>query len=91
MIALTSDDEVSTVAVKNALAASSKGETHLLETPMCESKADGAVEGAIRIFHGQMRTFKHRLEHRLGMHAGGTRMSAEHPLMSRLVTRTTLY
>ena len=87
-ITLNSDDGPAMVALKKAVAATRKGGTPLIDTPVRESNANGAVDGAIRIFQGQVRTFRHQHEYRPGMHGDGKTLSTEHPIMTWLVTWT---
>ena len=48
-VTLKSDGEVSIVALKNAISASRIGKTGLIESPVRESKANGAAEAAINV------------------------------------------
>ena len=53
--------------------------TALIESPIRESRANGAVEGALQIRRGYFRTIKDDLETRLN-----TNIDREHPLMTWL-------
>ena len=63
--AFKADQEEAIVAYKKAVAARRQGETPLIESPVRESKSNGAMENAIRRWAGQLRTLKHCLEARL--------------------------
>ena len=60
-VALKSDGEAAITALRNAIAVARVGVTPLIESPVRESKGSGAVESAVRVFAGQLRTFKHQL------------------------------
>ena len=86
---MESDDDVPTAAFKEGVAASRKGKSPLNGTQVLESKPSAAVEGAIKIFPGQLHTFNHKMELTLGIHGDGSLTSTEHPLVTWLVTWTT--
>ena len=65
-VVLKSDQEASIVALKKAIAATREGETVPIESPVRESKSNGAMERAVRTWAGQLRTLKHCFETRLG-------------------------
>ena len=54
-----SDQEPSIVALKNAIAAATVGETVPIESPVRASKSNGMMENAVKIWQGQLRTIKH--------------------------------
>ena len=58
-ITMKSDQEVSVVALKRAVAAARNGETVPIESPVRASQSNGRMEGAIGIWQGQVRTIKH--------------------------------
>ena len=81
-ICLKSDGESSIVALKKrTIAAGRLGTTWLIESPVRESRANGACEMAVNLFQSQLRTFKHQYESRMGLHSRGERLSAEHRFM----------
>ena len=51
--------------MKKAIAIHRQAETVLLESPVRDSKANGATERAVRTWAGQLRTLRHHLESRL--------------------------
>ena len=61
-VTMKSDQEVSVVALKRAVAAARIGETVPIESPVRASKSNGRMEGAIGIWQGQVRTIKHYTE-----------------------------
>ena len=63
---LKSDGEPSIVALKEAVKAERPERIVLEESPVSESKSNGAVENAVQQVHGQVRTIKDALESRLG-------------------------
>ena len=54
------------MALKSAIAANRTGMTAMIGSPVRESKANGAAEGAVRIWQGQFRTLRHDFERCLG-------------------------
>ena len=64
-ITLRSDQEESIIPLKKAVAVHRQAETVMLESPVRDSKANGAAERAVRTWAGQLRTLRHHLEHRL--------------------------
>ena len=70
-ITLKSDQEPSMVALKDAIAAARVGDTAFIESPVRESKSNGAAERAIRTWEGMMRTWKHFLEAKLKLKIPG--------------------
>ena len=64
-ISLRSDHEGSAMALKRAVAIYRQAETVMLESPFLDSKANGAVERAVRSWAGQLRTIRHHVERRL--------------------------
>ena len=74
-VAIKSDQEVAILALKRAVIAARQGETVPIESPVRESKCNGAVERAVRTWQGQMRTIKHHVEHCLQ-----ERLAHDHPL-----------
>ena len=52
---LKSDQEPATLSLKKAVAVARQAETCPIESPVRESKANGAMERAIRTWQGQMR------------------------------------
>ena len=65
-IAFKTDQEVSILALKKAIAAVRNGETVPIESPVRASKSNGKMEGAIGRWQAQLRTTKHYAEHKLG-------------------------
>ena len=65
-VTLRSDQEESIIALKKSVAMFRKAETVLLESPVRDSKSNGAAERAVRTWAGQLRTLRHHLESRLG-------------------------
>ena len=65
-VSFKSDQEPSIVALKHFLAASRVGQTVPIESPVRSSKSNGMMENAIKIWQGQLRTMKHRVETRTG-------------------------
>ena len=88
-VTLKSDGEPAITALRKAVAAARIGVTPLIDSPVRESKANGAVEAAIKVFSGQLRTFKHQYEHLVGLHKQGRRLLIDHAMMGWLVLWTT--
>ena len=65
-VTLKSDQEVSIVALKRAVAAARSGEAAPIESPVRSSQSNGRMEGAVGIWQGQVRTIKHYTESQLG-------------------------
>lgn len=65
-VTIKSDQEPAILALNAAIAANRTGKTALINPPVRESRANGAVEGAIRIWQGQFRALKHYFETRVG-------------------------
>ena len=87
-ITLKSDGEPAVTALGKAIAVARIGATPLIEAPVRESKGNGAVEAAVKVFAGQLRTFKHQYEYMIGLHAKDQRLSTEHAMMEWLVLWT---
>ena len=64
-VTIRSDQEESIIALKKAVAVFRQAETVSLESPVRDSKANGAAERAVRTWAGQLRTLRHHLESRL--------------------------
>ena len=64
-IVLRSDQEESIKALKKAVAIKRQAETVMLESPVRDSRANGAAERAIRTWAAQVRTLRHQLEFKL--------------------------
>ena len=78
-ITLKSDGEASVVALKRSIALRRTAETMPIESPVRESKSNGAIERDIRTWQGQFRTLKNRLEDNL------KNVEMGHPLAGWLV------
>jgi len=63
---LKSDQEPAMLSLKKAVAVARQAETCQIESPVRESKANGAIERAIRTWQGQMLAFKSCFEQRIG-------------------------
>ena len=64
-IVLKSDQEPSILALKRAVAVTRDGQTCPIESPVRESKSNGAMERAVRTWQGQMRTMRSCFETRM--------------------------
>ena len=64
-ISLMSDQEESIMALKRAVAIYRQAETVMLESPVRDSKANGAAERAVRSWARQLRTIRHHVERRI--------------------------
>ena len=64
-LTLKSDGEPAMVALKTKMAVKRSCETSIIDSPVRESKSNGAMESSIRAWKGQMRTMRLYLEHRL--------------------------
>ena len=53
------------MALKKAVSVYRQAETVMLGSPVRDSKANGAAEGAARFWAGQIRTIRHHVERRL--------------------------
>ena len=78
-VVLRSDQEESIIALKKAVAIKRQAETAPIESPVRDSRANGAIERTIRSWAAQVRSPRHHLEYRLGK-----KMSNGSPLMSWL-------
>ena len=78
-ITLKSDGEPSMKLLKNLMALKRESPTSVIHTPVRESKANGAMEAAIRSWKGQARTIRLYLEHRLK-----AKVEYGHPLLTWL-------
>ena len=65
-ITMKSDQGPAILAFKSAIAANRAGKTAMIDSPVRESKSNGAVEGAVRIWQGQFRTLRHYFERCIG-------------------------
>ena len=65
-VVLKSDQEESIIALKKAVAIKRQAETVPIESPVLDSRANGAIERTIQVLVAQVRTFRHHLEYRLG-------------------------
>ena len=61
-VTIRSDQEEAIVALKKSVAIYRKAETVLLESPVRDSKANGAAELAVKSWAGQLRTLRHHAE-----------------------------
>ena len=77
---IKSDQEEAIIALKKAVAVKRQAETVLIESPVRDSRANGAAERAIRTWASQLRTIRHQVEHRLQ-----EKINNESPLMTWLV------
>lgn len=75
-LALKTDGEEAIMAFKKAVAAGRVGDTALIESPVRESKSNGAMERMVGVWAGQMRTLKHQLEANINK-----AVPADHPIM----------
>ena len=64
-IALRSDQEEAIMALKRQVAIDRQAETVMLESPVRDSKANGAAGRAVRSWAGQLRTTRHHVERRM--------------------------
>ena len=64
-ISLRSDQDESIMALKRAVAIYRPAEIIMLESPVRDSKANGAAERAVRSWAGQLRTIRHHVERTL--------------------------
>ena len=66
-VTLKSDGEPAMRALVEAVAIARKAESAIIQSPKRESKCNGAVEGAVRIWRGQLITMKCHLEAEAGI------------------------
>lgn len=64
-VSIRSDQEEAIMALKRAVAIYRQAETVMLESPVRDSKANGAAERAIRSWASHLRTIRHHVERRL--------------------------
>ena len=64
-MSIRSDQEEAIMALKKALAIYRRAETVMLESPVRDSKANGAAERAVGSWASQLRTIRHHVERRL--------------------------
>ena len=64
-ITLRSDQEEAIMALKRHVAIYRKAEAVMLESPVRDSKANGAAERAVRSWAGQLRTIRHHVERKI--------------------------
>ena len=74
-VTLRSDQEEAIVALKKAIAVKRKAETPMIESPIRESKSNGSVERAVRIWRAHFLTLKSHLESRIRM-----QIESHHPI-----------
>ena len=67
---MKSDGEHSVVALKQAVKAERPERIVLEESPVAESKSNGAIENTIQLVQGQIRTIKDGRESRIGERIG---------------------
>ena len=79
-LTLKSDQEPAITALKMAIAATRVGKTVPIESPVRESRSNGAGERAIRTWQAQMRTMKSHFDENIG-----TKLPVSHPLTGWLV------
>ena len=79
-ITLKSDGEASNVSLKRCIDSRRTAETMPIETPVRESKSNGAIERGVRTWQGQFRTLKNKLESHLK-----NKVEMRHPLTGWLV------
>ena len=65
-LALKSDGEAAIKALVHAVAISRKAETPIIQSPLRESRCNGAVERAVRTWRGQVVTLKDFVEVQVG-------------------------
>ena len=84
-VVFKTDGENPITALMRAAKVEWAGELVIEESPLGDSNANGAAEAAVKVFQGQLRTFKHQFEHNMGMATRGERLSTESPIMQWLV------
>ena len=82
-VTLKSDGDDGMIAIKQSLAVKRKVETPIIDSPVRESKSNGAVENKIAKFKGQFRTLKLYFESRIG-----TKIKVDSPVATWLTTWT---
>ena len=65
-ITLKSDQEPAVVDLKREIGVRRQASTAMVESPVRESKCNGAVERAVRTWQAQFRTLRHQFESRIG-------------------------
>ena len=75
-LTIKTDQEPAIIALKRAVAIRRQAETTPIESPVRESKSNGAVERAVRTWQAQFRTLRHQIEANLE-----TKMEMSHPLI----------
>ena len=65
-ITLKTDQETSIIDLKREVGIKRQARTTMVESPVRESKCNGAVERSVRTWQSQFRTCRHQLEARLG-------------------------
>ena len=66
-VTLRSDQEVSILALKRAVAVKRAAETAFVESPVRESKSNGKIERAVRTWRDQYRTLRHQFERKMNV------------------------
>ena len=82
-VTLKSDQEPAILDLKREVGIKRQRETVMIESPVRESKSNGAVERAVKTWASQFRTLRHQLEARLG-----TKIRKGSSMMSWLVAFT---
>ena len=82
-VTLKSDGDEGMIAIKHNLAVKRKVETPIINSPVRESKSNGAVERKIAKFKGQFRTLKLYFESRIGK-----KIPVDNPVATWLTTWT---
>ena len=80
-VTLKSDGDEGMVAIKKACAIRRKVETPIIDSPVRESKSNGAVERKVAKWKGQFRTLKMYFESRIGK-----KLEVDHPVTTWLST-----
>jgi hypothetical protein len=65
-VTLKSDQEPAILDLKREVGIKRQRETVMIESPVRDSKSNGAVERAVKTWASQFRTLRHQLEARLG-------------------------
>ena len=88
-ISFKTDQEVSILALKKAIAALRVGETVPIESPVRASKCNGKMENAIGRWQAQLRTTKHFAESKLGrrIEVGGVLFSWLIPYVTEILNK----
>ena len=88
-VVLRSDQEESIIALTKAVAIKRQAETMQNESPVRDSRVNGAIERTIRTWDAQVRTLRHHLEYRLGkkMSNGSALMSCMMVWAADVLTR----